>query len=124
MKNLILIFGAFISLSCSAPQQANNAYLKLEKQAYISAYEADKANNVLIDVRTPAEYNKGSILNASNMNFFEKNFEDNISKLDTNKTAFIFCQSGGRSQKASKIFLKAGFKKVIDLKGGYGSYKR
>lgn len=121
MQKLFLFLGVIVSLSCAAPQDSN--YTKLDTKEYIKAYNKHKENHILIDVRTEGEFAKGTIEDAININFYADNFEEQISRLDTSKTAFIFCQSGGRSKQSSKTFFKAGFKKVIDLKGGYSHYK-
>ena len=77
----------------------------------------------LIDVRTPEEYNRGTILYAKNIDYESSSFENKIQNLDKTKPVYIFCAKGGRSQKAAKLFEKAGFKEIIDLKGGYDNWK-
>jgi len=125
MRKLSLLFlGAVLSLSCAAPQNSNgSSYKKMDSKEFVESYKENKNNSILIDVRTPGEYNGGTIEDAININYFDNNFEEQLSKLDTTKTAYIFCKSGGRSGQSSKTFLKVGFKNVIDLKGGYSSYK-
>ena len=46
-------------------------------------------------------------------------FENEISKLDTNITVFVYCASGGRSSEAADMMRKKGFQKIIDLDGGF-----
>ncbi len=121
MQKVLLFLGVLIGFSCAAPQEGN--YSKLDAKEFIKAYKSDKKNSILIDVRTEGEFRRGSIEDAININFYADNFEEQLSKLDTNKTAFVFCQAGGRSRKASDTFLRVGFKKVVDLKGGYSHYK-
>lgn len=101
----------------------NKNYSQLDHSSFIKSYKSQKGNSLLIDVRTPTEFKNGTIQNAKNINFYEDNFEQEISKLDTTKTAFIFCKSGGRSKKASSLFFKVGFPKVVDLESGYSKYK-
>lgn len=60
--------------------------------------------------------------NVININFDNADFKQQISKIDTLKTAYVYCSR--RSGKASEIFTDVGFKKVIDLKGGYNPYSR
>ncbi len=78
----------------------------------------------LIDVRTPEEFAKGYVEGAKNINFNAANFESQISQLDKNQPAFIYCQSGGRSGKAYKKMKAWGFTKVYDMEGGYSAYSR
>ncbi len=75
----------------------------------------------LIDVRTPAETEVGMIANAQNIKY-DAQFEDKLSGLDKTKPIVVYCKSGGRSAKASKILLEKGFTEIYDLKGGYDNY--
>ena len=73
----------------------------------------------LVDVRTPEEYDAGHIEKAVNIDFLAEDFEDAIQKIDKDRPVFIYCRSGGRSGRASKLMKELGFKKVYDLEGGY-----
>ncbi|MBD3637897.1 MAG: rhodanese-like domain-containing protein [Crocinitomicaceae bacterium] len=77
----------------------------------------------LIDVRTPGEYQRGTIDGAINIDFMSSDFTSKISKLDKSKPTLIFCQSGGRSAKALYKFKQLGFEYVLELEGGYGNWK-
>lgn len=77
----------------------------------------------LIDVRTPEEFAEGHIEGAKNINFHSNDFLSQFSKLDRNKPLYIYCKSGNRSGKAAKELSGMGFKKIIDLKGGYLAWK-
>jgi rhodanese-related sulfurtransferase len=73
---------------------------------------------VLIDVRTPQEFNEGHIAGAVNMDFYGDNFEAQINSIDKSKTVLVYCKSGNRSGKAASIMAKQNFKSVFDLSGG------
>jgi thioredoxin 1 len=72
---------------------------------------------VVMDVRTPEEYQKGHLLNASNINWNGPDFEHQINALDTSQTILVYCLSGGRSASAASVLRNKGFK-VYELKGG------
>ncbi len=76
---------------------------------------------VLIDVRTPEEYQAGHVENALNINFFDENFTDQIKDLNTDKTLYLYCRSGKRSMNASKALSSLGYQ-VVNLEGGYNVY--
>jgi len=78
---------------------------------------------ILIDVRTPAEFSKERIAGAMNIDVQSDDFGSKISKLDKNKTYFIYCKSGRRSQLASTTMKQSGFLKVFELKGGIEAWK-
>ncbi len=72
----------------------------------------------LIDVRTPKEFAEGHLKGAKMIDFFDKDFLDQMSKLDKDKELYIYCRSGNRSGKAAKKLEDIGFTKVYDLQGG------
>lgn len=77
----------------------------------------------LIDIRTPREYNAGFIDDAININSYNTNrFTIVFQKLDKEKPIYIYCYSGGRSNRASKKLAAMGFKKIFDFKGGYKAW--
>lgn len=77
----------------------------------------------LIDVRTPEELaENGTIEGSINIDFKNANFEEQIKKLNKGIPIFIFCRSGGRSQKACAELNGYGFENVYDLDGGYEAW--
>lgn len=81
-------------------------------------------SGVLIDVRTPKEYNEGHLEGATNIDFFEENFAETMKGKDKNQTYYVYCRSGGRSGKTLKMMKDAGFKKVYDLAGGVIAWEK
>lgn len=73
---------------------------------------------ILLDVRTPQEYNAGHIAGALNVDYEAETFVDEVKKLDTGKTYFVYCRSGNRSAQAVSQMKALGFKNIIELKGG------
>lgn len=73
---------------------------------------------IVIDVRTPEEFEKGHIENAINIDWNGSDFESKINEIDKNKTAFVYCLGGGRSAEATAKMKDLGFKQIIELEGG------
>jgi thioredoxin 1 len=73
---------------------------------------------VIIDVRTPHEYENGHILSAININWSGADFEKEASGLDKEKNIYIYCLSGGRSSRAASLLRSLGYKNVYELSGG------
>ncbi len=109
MKKFILI----LFIAC-APNP--NRVEVVGKETYLDLMEKQFQ---IIDVRTPTEYQEGHIDNALNVDFKSADFIKNISKFDKNKTLLIYCRSGNRSGRASKIMDSLGFTKIYDLEGGF-----
>ncbi len=83
----------------------------------------DEKKAVVIDVRTPAEWQEGVIDGATLfIDFKGANFEQQIAKLDKSKTYIVYCRSGGRSAGASQVMVDNGFKNVINMQGGIMSW--
>jgi rhodanese-related sulfurtransferase len=78
----------------------------------------------LIDVRTPKEFEEGHLENATLIDYFSSNFKETLLILDKEKPLYLYCKSGGRSGKASKILVELGFKEIYDLKGGYKAWEK
>lgn len=84
--------------------------------------QINKKDVQLVDVRTSQEYKEGHIKGARNIDFFAEDFVEQFQDLDKEKPVYIYCRSGNRSSKASKKLAEAGFKKIIDLEGGYKAW--
>ncbi|MFN2262349.1 MAG: rhodanese-like domain-containing protein [Psychroflexus sp.] len=78
-----------------------------------------KPNVQLVDVRTKNEFLQGKINKAINIDVLSPNFETKIKNFNKSEPVYIYCRSGNRSRKAARIMLGMGFKKIIDLEGGY-----
>jgi rhodanese-related sulfurtransferase len=114
---LFLLLANSIIFSCKSQQ-----YPELGPQEFSKAV-AD-SNAILLDVRTPEEYQTGHLKNARLIDFYEDNFYSQIATLDKSKTVYLYCRSGSRSGQAQEKMLKElGFKKVINLKGGIQDWK-
>lgn len=78
----------------------------------------DKENTVLLDVRSPIEYNNGHIDGAINIPVDA--LRERIGELDKNKEIIEYCQVGLRGYIASRILSQNGYK-VKNITGGYKS---
>ena len=73
---------------------------------------------IILDVRTPEEFNAGHIANAININVADSNFSTEVSKLDKNATVAVYCRSANRSAVATKEMADIGFTDMYDMQGG------
>lgn len=74
---------------------------------------------LIIDVRTPAEFNGGHIKGAVNMPL--QSLQANMSKVPKNKTIITCCASGMRSGSAKSLLKAAGY--TVHNGGGWMSLK-
>ena len=94
--------------------------MNLHGSEFKAQFEQD-VNAVLLDVRTPAEYNGGNIPNAINLDIMSYNFRNEIEQLDKNKTYFVYCRSGNRSGQACMMMSDLGLK-AYNVFGGIGAW--
>lgn len=106
-------------ISCNGWKKSKSfSYTEVDYKQFDSQLKSD-SNYILVDVRTPKEYRNGHMSNAINVSYFHSWFSDSIQKLDRNKTIYMYCQTQHRSPLASRKMKKMGFKKIVDLKGGF-----
>jgi len=73
---------------------------------------------VIVDIRTPEEYNSGYIEGAINLDFYSQTFKEELENLDKDKTYLIYCRSGRRSGLALSTMKKLGFNEAYNMLGG------
>jgi len=83
----------------------------------------EKASTLVLDVRTPEEYQEGHLKQAVNIPIDD--LETRIPGVVKDKTTplLVHCQSGGRSARAKKKLEKMGYTQVKDL-GSYENAKK
>lgn len=75
----------------------------------------------IADVRKESEYISEHIVGAENLPLDYIN--DQVAKLDKNKTTYIHCAGGYRSMVFNSVLRARGFDKLVDVKGGFKSVK-
>lgn len=119
MKQVVIIFFASLFFISCANAQEIKTISTIEIKELLSK---DKIQ--LVDVRTPVELRYGYIESALFINYFDYNFtEKAIQKLDKNKPVYLYCRTGNRSGKATKMLQEKGFE-VYNVLGGYNQWKK
>jgi len=121
MKIIITsVISAILLVACS--QGAAQENLSVQELKTID-FNSDN-NKEVLDVRTPQEYAEGKIAGSKNLDVLKTDlFTTSIEKLDKNKTYYVICRSGNRSQKATNQMIEAGFKNVINITGGMKAWE-
>lgn len=135
MKQLLFLTLLSLMLACNpteaqeqgqqseATQQAETDYRVLSVADYKK--EMQDSNVLIVDVRTPQEYGNGHIEGAINVNVLDTNFPAEVkAKVEMGKQVMIYCRSGKRSARASRIMKDLGYPVIYDLKGGYLAWER
>jgi rhodanese-related sulfurtransferase len=83
----------------------------------------NKEDAMVLDVREPAEFNAGHILNARNIPLGE--LEKRAGELAKwkEKPIVVSCASGNRSASALGVLKKHGFTRAVNLSGGFAAWR-
>ena len=122
MKNWIKITAIVLAFFVSASLFAQTPGFHDVKVAEFKKL-AKAGKGSILDVRTPKEYDEGHLKGSINMSYFDKDFKNQVGKLDKAKPVYVYCHSGGRSSKAMSIMKSEGFKTIYNLNGGYAAWK-
>ena len=92
--------------------------MNLQQQQWWADAQNDE-NAVILDVRTPEEFERGIIPNAINIDIYKgQGFIYLIEELDKSKNYYVYCRSGARSGQACSIMNQLGFENAFNLLGG------
>lgn len=109
---LILVFFVQRMIPTKGVRHISNSELKKELN--------DK-NKQYIDVRTSGEFKGNHIRGFKNMPLHQ--LVQKANELSKDKEVVVICQSGMRSQKATKVLKKLGFTKITNVKGGVSAWR-
>lgn len=108
---LVILFFVQRLMPAKGVRQVSTTELKKELQ--------DKSKQ-FIDVRTPGEFKSNNIRGFINIPLYQ--IANKAGELSKENEIVLICQSGMRSNKASKILKKQGFKQVTNVKGGISAW--
>jgi len=78
---------------------------------------------IILDVRTPGEFQGGAMPGAKNIDYYEPSFIAELNKLDKKGSYLIYCRSGSRSKGALEIMQQLGFSEVYELDNGIMNFQ-
>jgi rhodanese-related sulfurtransferase len=82
---------------------------------------------VVLDVRTAKEFGEGHVAGAVNVSVAGvplKQFDEQVGKLDKDKTYLVHCARGVRSAAAVSRMQRLGFKNLLDYSGGMDEWRK
>ncbi|MCX2740129.1 rhodanese-like domain-containing protein [Pontibacter anaerobius] len=121
MRILVISLLAAIMFSCAGtPQQGPAQVQKLTPNEFKEQNMNSKT--VLVDVRTPEEYESGHLDGALLSDFRGGAFTEDMKNWDKDKVYYLYCASGNRSGQAAELMKQAGYKYIYDL-GGFQDLK-
>lgn len=98
-----------------------------QQHKQITSKEAAKMLNtnrsiVVLDVRTPDEFNQGHIKGAINIDIRQSDAFNKIGKLNPNAAYMVHCRTQNRSTVAVDYMLSKGFKNIYLMTDGYNGW--
>ena len=119
---LMLLLGASVCMA-SADKVAIQSISAREFKVLLDRHQGDP-DVVLLDVRTPKEFQDGHIDGAILLDYYSSDYVERLKALDREKTYLIYCRSGNRSGKSLAIFEKLGFRRAYHMETGVIGWSR
>ncbi|MCC3305900.1 rhodanese-like domain-containing protein [Sneathiella sp. HT1-7] len=128
IRFVVLVLGIipfiFLEIAPSDAADTRDQYGYIHVDASAAAQIiANSPEVIILDIRTPAEFNEGHIKNAINIDYYAPDFDEQITALDPNASYVLHCRSGGRSGRALSVLRENNLIDVTHLKGGIISWK-
>jgi len=122
MKKILYgVLGLLVIIALALTFKTSSVGGSLNGSNFINKFK-ETPNAVLLDVRTPVEFGVSHIPDSVNLDYESLNFKDEVKKLDSSKTYFVYCRSGNRSSKAIVIMKEEAIKNIYELHGGISTY--
>lgn len=114
-----------IAQSANAPSGKTTVIKKLSPKEAYDLVQARKGtpNFVVLDVRTPEEFESGHVEGAININYHSETFVEELNKLDKNKSYLVYCRTGRRSGDTVGIMTRQGFGELYRIDGDISGWK-
>ncbi len=119
MKKIILLIASISFIVINASSQQYNNVTAPEFSELIKS-----GNGIILDVRTPGEFSRGHIENATLISTNDREFAQKISLLQKDKEIYVYCLTGSRSRAVASYLVKNGFTKVYNLNYGIADWQR
>ncbi len=119
---LALLCGAAVSMA-SADMSVVQTISPSQFKELLDRHRGDP-DVVLLDVRTPKEFQDGHIQGALLLDYYSSDYVERLKGLDREKTYLIYCRSGNRSGKSLAIFEKMGFRRAYHMDTGVIGWSR
>lgn len=113
-------------VACSEEEPAEGSPSGSSTATYDAPAFAEKMaapGTVLLDVRTPEEFEAGHIEGARNLPLSASDFEEQVAALDKGSTYAVYCRTDSRSGEAMVVMAEHGIEDVYDLEGGMEAWQ-
>ena len=120
MKTILyILFAATMMAGCNN-SEATKDFDSVDATRFAEVIENEQV--LIIDTRTPAEFNEGHIPGAVNIDIDGEEFEAKVAELDKSRPVAVYCRGGRRSKEAAEHMVSCGLE-VTELAEGILSWK-
>ncbi|MDX8381878.1 MAG: rhodanese-like domain-containing protein [Ghiorsea sp.] len=117
---MVVLIGLLLTSCDSEPPQGSS--LISVQGAHEVLTQGQRAEPFLfLDVRTPEEYKNGHVPGAKNVSV--QVLLEHLAEIPKDRKLFVYCESGVRSTKATKILVDAGYTHVINMKASMRGWR-
>ena len=118
-RKLVGLVLVVLLLAAACSSGSDTATIELVSPAEAAqVIDDDPAGLVVLDIRTPEEFNDVRLASAINIDFYDADFADQLDGLDKNDPYVMYCRSGNRSSDAVQTMKDLGFVEVYEIDGG------
>jgi rhodanese-related sulfurtransferase len=118
MRPIVVFYLGLILFTSCVENKSNSTLLSSEEMKELMLLDSVQ----LIDVRSLEAFREGHLKGAQNL-VYDEDFIEKIQQLDKSKPVAVYCRTGRRSEKCSKILKNAGFEEIYQLKDGLSQWK-
>ena len=119
---LIILLSGLILPSCHAEQDQHITSVSPSEAAELITKHQGDADFVILDIRTPGEYQSGHLEEAVMIDYYSKSFVNEIDRLDKEKSYLVYCRSGNRSAGTMDLLKKLQFQRIYHLASGINGW--
>jgi rhodanese-related sulfurtransferase len=109
----LALYAAYVAYSYISQRKVSKVLTEAE---FVAGYRKGQ----LIDIREDKDFKAGHILGARNLPLSQ--FKRTMNSLRKDMPVYIYCQNQLKSQRASSMLFRAGFKEIFQLQGGYKAW--
>ncbi len=119
IRSLLLLILALSVLVTACSSDTTTQSIELVSPADAAQVIADDPTGlVVLDIRTPEEFNEARLADAIMVDFYADDFADQLDTLDKDVPYVMYCRTGNRSSDAVKTMKDLGFVQVYEIDGG------
>jgi rhodanese-related sulfurtransferase len=125
VSGVVIIEGCVLGTAGASSSPCAEGGLTAQEAYKLIEDNENNADFVIIDLRLPQDFANEHIAGAININYSSETFQDELNKLDRNKTYLIcgYCTCGGVGWNACRTMEGLGFKRVCNMWAGIEEWR-